>query len=337
MQNELNDKASDEALVAANNACKKEGYGKHASIKIYLLVEGSTDEEFIERLNIKDLMCIGIGPAREARERQLEQKRKFEKDEKYSSVPIKWSYDIKKMNKASIKNIVEHQHQEGFYGLVDKDFDTPQKIQAYHENIMVTPKHDLETTLLSTDEAIFGLPEYIKTSFENALRLAYSIGVVNKYLFKEGYRKLSLECIEHKHINDYEHVIDIQEQEIKLKELIRFMIKDENKPSEQEIEDFVGNIYDDGLIDFTNNMIIKKKDLYDVANGHDIANIMKLLCKDTIAEFIKKHNATQHGYRAIEFAIIDKYNLTKFVKSPLYKELVNRKFIPSANEFFISK
>ena len=82
MSNEVNAEASAEILTAANIACKKDGYGKHCSIKSYLLVEGSTDEEFIERLQINDLMCIGIGPAREARERQLAQKRKFEKDKK---------------------------------------------------------------------------------------------------------------------------------------------------------------------------------------------------------------------------------------------------------------
>ena len=285
---------------------------------IYLLVEGRTDEKFIGKLNVENLKCIAIGPISQARGYILYE------NEKYRNTPIDWEFIIDDNSKQSILNIVKKQDKKDIYGLVDKDFDATEDIQTYHKNVLVTFTHDLETLLLLTDKTIFEKPENITESLDNALYLSYLIGKVKKYL-KKIYRLKSLQN------TDYENIINIHDVSINLIELINRLIEErrdhnplkqnEKLQLERELKNAISIDMDD---------VLYMNDLYDIANGHDISNILKLLCEPQINVFVESYNPEGYGDKAVEFAIINKYNPKSFKNCPLHKDMIRKGLVPTA-------
>ena len=289
------------------------------NIYTVLLVEGGTDEFFVNKLEIQNFKCIAISDVRTAEEELMKSYYNYCK-EKQS--------DNKRVARRDVLNTVnvlndKHKNIAGFYGLIDKDFTTDKSDKI----ILVTPTHDLETLLLSTDEEIFD--ENIKEAFEISRHVAYLIGKVEKYLQDHGYIYRKLQD------NDYRDIIPIQKRQLRLddvmylKDLTDFarlldVLIDENNDDKlriiREVSQNISNIEIDGYSD---------NDIYNIANGHDIANIMKLLCKEDIDKFIKSHNAEVHKKRDVEYAIIAKYNLSNFKNSPLYKDMTKIRLTPT--------
>ena len=287
------------------------------NIDAVLLVEGGTDEFFVSRLKIQNFECIAISDVKTAEEKLMQSYYNYNKEKQI---------DKKRNARRDVLNTVDvlndkYKHIAKFYGLIDKDFttDTSDKI------ILVTPTHDLETLLLSTDDKIFD--ENIKEAYEISIHVAYLIGKVEKYLQDHGkiYRKLQ--------DNDYGDIIPIQKRNLGLND-VRFLIEltdfeilldksiDENNDNLWRIRTDVSNYISNIEIDSYGN-----DDIYDIANGHDIANIMKLLCEEDIDRFVRSYNARAHD-RDVEFAIIAKYNMNNFRNTPLYNGMVRRELIP---------
>ena len=283
------------------------------NIDAVLLVEGSTDEFFVSRLKIQNFECIAISDVKTAEEKLMQSYYNYNKEKQI---------DKKRNARRDVLNTVDvlndkYKHIAKFYGLIDKDFttDTSDKI------IFVTPTHDLETLLLSTDDKIFD--ENIKEAYEISIHVAYLIGKVEKYLQDHGkiYRKLQ--------DNDYRDIIPIQKRQLRLDDvmylkdltdfsrLLDVLIDENNDDRLRIIREVSQNISNIEIDSYGND------DIYDIANGHDIANIMKLLCKEDIDNFIKSHNAEAHD-RDVEYAIIAKYDMNNFRNTPLYIDLVER-------------
>ena len=276
--------------------------GKYKPDDKFLLVEGTTDKEFIEKLGVEKLQSIPVGTI-------IEDEYRLKRNEK------------KPYAKPAILDTVREKNKENFFGLVDKDFATEEDINNYHEHILVTPTHDLETFLLSTDNDIFKEPDNITEDLKDALYYAYLIGIIKKRMI-EGE-------IYYKNNNNFEDVLG---EEIKLRDLIEFLI-DESKgitirkilELEREIKKDIP-VDKDGFITLYKEDVIHNKDLYDIANGHDILNIMKSLCEKQIKRLIDAYHTEDHRDRAVEFAVIERYNFGVFERSKFFKDM--KKLIP---------
>lgn len=295
-------------LVDAHILLKISG-GRYKPDDIFLLVEGITDKEFVERLNIKKVQCIAIGTILEA------------------DCALKGNKE-KPNNKKVILDVIKGKTGQNCYGLVDKDFDSERRIQEYHKNVLVTPTHDLETLLLSTDKKIFEAPEMIKESFDIALYVAYLVGCVDKYLLNNGYRYRKLQN------DDLEKIITTPVKKLTeitdLTELVNFDNLIDLSIDESDKTGIRRKIKQEHILDVEIDDI-GEKELYETANGHDIANIIRLLCKDCISDFIKGHNHFRSTKldRNIEFAIIGKYDLSMFKICKLYKEMSKKGLKPT--------
>lgn len=279
---------------------------------IFLVVEGPTDERFINRLDIKDLKCSSVFRAKKGGDAIYEALKNFIDN---------YQNDVKS-NKVIVKNIVEKFSKEKnypfdrikLYGLIDKDFDA----LVTGKYILVTPTHDLETLLLKTDKTIFEKPEDITESLKDALYLAYLIGKVEYLIQENGYRYKKME-----NDDDYRAIIENRRIKIRLADIIieKLMERDELWLKQIIKKEIL-------KIDISET----PEDLYEIANGHDILKIMRLLCESEINQFIKDQYAQKHKNNPVEFAVISKYNLKEFKDCPLYQDMLAKGFVPTAKE-----
>lgn len=287
-------------------AAQKTNYWRFLGINTFLLVEGITDAAFVDKLNIRKTQCIPLGDVLDSNKCIKEAYKSFFTDNKINPnlvVPEA---------KNAVLNVVMSKIREGFktfYGLVDKDF-TDNKSKG---NIFVTPTHDLETLLLSTTN-IFTENENIKKSFEDSCHLAYLIGVVKRYLLSR-YKLPKLKC------NDYKQIIKITEKKIDLAELINKLRNNEKELSDFEKSRLKREIEQSNILCAGK---VPEKYIYDIANGHDILNIMALLCEAEINALVRKHETDDHIHVKVELAVIEEYNIKSFKQSPLYSDMTKK-------------
>ena len=283
-----------------------------------LLVEGTTDEAFINRLNIENVRCIPITGVKTAEEALKDNSDSYRQEKQNNKKRSYAKQDVE--NTVKVLND-QYKNRMKSYGLVDKDFEAPFKT----EHIFVTPTHDLETLLLSTDKTIFKTPEHIQESLKISLYIAYLIGSVENFLRINGHRYKKLTS------DDYEKII--AKSKINLSELTDLTdLIDLEKLVDLSIEgsDKSGikrKIAQSGILDIEIDGICDK-DLYDIANGHDILDIMEFLCASQIKEFVESYK--KHECRYKEFAVIHMYDLNAFKSCPLYKDMKKSGLIPIA-------
>ena len=295
--------------------------------KKILLVEGATDQKFIEHIKGNDTRCISVTEFMMAR--SAFSTSRFHDPEPYNS-------------KVVIITILKHiayfpeyydfpkgAEKWPLYGLVDNDYDESNDY-AQIIKLFFTDTHDLETLMISTDNDLFTRLEHCNitedevkaalyianqmAAFRQAIRnngnlspglINESDGTIAFEEFTDGNRVVLAKLLQH--INSKTEKPLSREKLKKTRELI---IKDLKKKLDKEgcwkksIESFI---------------VTSESDFWMEVNGHDILSAICYI-NPSVREVFNNQGGHRQN-RDFEINLSDKYNYECLKKTKLYTKL----------------
>lgn len=300
-------------------------FQKFRNLEIALLVEGSTDNAFVNKLKIKNLICIPVDDYSRANAEIRNFADNFRKDEENVMPRRRISNSRRDVEDVTILLRQSGKQDVQYFGLVDKDFTS----EKSHENILVTPTHDLETLLFKTQPDIFEAPENITEDFKKAIYLAYLIGMVKQYSREYLFNDNLCEIV--KYYNKHQNAVPFPFEtfiELVVRELIEKRKDGQELQQNEKLQQGQYLCEKNILTDECDYMeaVLKRNDLYNIANGHDVLNIMALLCENQINNLVAIYDTKRHRYTKKEHAVIEKYDIRRFAGCSLYKDMIQRNF-----------
>lgn len=293
------------------------GYGKEIQKSKVLLVEGRTDQQFIDQYIKPDVlsqignctfrnMCNGTRGqnAKRAIIRIVEGSAKFK----------------------ALLRIPPRMQQVEIAGMVDRDFDDPASY-ARVGDLFITDTHDLETLILSTDQSLLKQLNDCPLSDEDIQRslfMAYQIGVALPVLHA---RKIDTRSISGGDTcADYNAFFD-DKGRISLVRLLQCVLGSK-KEAEKSLLGMVRHKvvklkFDKGYCwkgDFPSFRSNIPDDLWEKANGHDVLSLIMFHNPNAALKF----NAQCRLNRKFEMAIIEGYKKDNFKRTNLFGKMLKR-------------
>ncbi len=325
------DKTNYYVKMLMGNLSFKADYKKYASeneISRLLVVEGTTDKAFIQRLIAPEVTCV---VANQAFRNNKSFGTKIRDDRiNYKSAIVQVVYGLSR-----IPQLITCPGSEKWnvYGMIDLDFDDGDSIQYTNtRQLFVTDTHDLETLLLSTDGELLNKTRCVISNKDvnKAFYMAYQIGIMRDIIYNAEcgislkpisaggysieYDKFTKESV----VNIYDllnYANDLNSNKLstaKLKIVIKKIQKDRR---------FKKNINSDGywnkqLEEFD---ISSSKDFWSVVNGHDILSLLKYYNSEIEKAYATSKNALD---REFEFDLINNYEYKTFEKTDMYNNML---------------
>lgn len=291
--------------------------------KRLLIVEGRTDEKFVEPIIDRDVVCIVANKAFASRgfDEQIANSKNAIMQVVYglSRIPV-----LIKCPKEIL--------QCSIYGMVDKDYDEGFEEYLNTSKLFVTDTHDLETLMISTDKDLFSKLEHCSVTDEevaNALHMAYQLGVLKSVLYNYT-RELSFKDIH----NHYDKVFS--ECLINVKSLIGVLNQLNgsilSKGKEQSLlkkvlsdRDLKKKIDKNGRWkeQFKLPSADDRSGFWDIVNGHDVLSALRFHNKTLSSIFSNQNNYALN--RDFELALIEKYDYLMLRDTSLFRSMKREK------------
>ena len=303
-----------------------------------LVVEGSTDEKFVERVKCDNVDCMSANKV-------------FRNNAAFRTTPPAATINCKDAIVALIRGISicpspfiqypDDVDKWDVYGLVDLDCDelaggkpTPR--------LFVTDTHDLETLLLSTDSNVLKnidnckIPdEDVRKALFMATQLASARDLLHPYHNSEDFRLNAISCGSYE-VGFGQFFTDCR---VNLYELIKYIAaqsgNDLTPPKIKRIYDSVRNSKPGRKL-FTADGIWKKEigefDVtrevsWETINGHDILQLLGYLNESVGLAFYQGYKGDIN--REFEISLINAYDCQNFKKTKLYEKMEKEKIVLS--------
>ena len=296
------------------------------SEKKAIIVEGYTDEAFMNRIQKSDVLCYSIRRFLEARAKMLKCD---------SSKGIIFSLFQRLSNNPEFFGFPKGCGKWHIYGLVDRDYDD-ETLNLRMPRLFITDTHDIETLILSTDHAVLSRIQGVTIDTEkvkSSLFISFQLACYRKALYNLPDRNLEIDtrkiCSPDGTINYAAFVENDAVVPGKLIELL-FSNKD-TKISREKLNRFTKGVMNDRHIkkycDRNGEWKIKKEtfspdqidDFWLLVCGHDI---LSAICfYDAAANDMFRDTGGYKVNRQFEKAIIDYYDVAMFRKTDLYRSL----------------
>lgn len=286
-----------------------------------LLVEGTTDYEFIDNVLNTDVVCIQANKT-------------FCKDYgvNYKNVIVNV---INGISKIPMLIRCKESQEWSVFGMIDLDFDKSDDYDSM-QKIFVTDTHDLETLLMSTDAEI--LERIRKCKIEEndikiAFNLAYQIGILKNVIYNVSNGEMNGSKLSNIEIGTkYEFLND--SYEISVREAIEYINNHEEgkKMSSSKVKKIVDKLVKDKSIkkyldekgrwnikwsDFNVN---EYADFWQVTNGHDILSILRYVNEGAAMAYSNSAKFTLN--REFEMDLIANYEYSKLVGTSIYENML---------------
>ncbi|MCR5020309.1 hypothetical protein [Ruminococcus sp.] len=311
-----------------NNLRLRREYDEAAGLRNkVLLVEGVTDQRFIEHIKEKDIRCLSVAEFMRARSAF-----------NTSRSPEPELYNSKDVIITILKHIAFFPEYSDFpkgaekwplYGLVDNDFDDS-NVYARVTKLFFTDTHDLETLMISTDNELFTRLEQcsitedeVKAALYIAIQLAAfrqairNNGNLSPGLINEADGTIAFEVFTDGNTIDLIKLLQYINSKLE-KPLLREKLK---KTSESIIKDLKKKLDKDGcwkksIESFT---VTPESDFWMDVNGHDILSAICYL-KPSVREVFKNQGSYSQN-RDFELALSEAYDYDCLKKTKLYAKL----------------
>lgn len=292
-----------------------------------LLVEGATDQAFINQIKTQDMRCISVVEFMKTRSA-------FSTSS--SSIPTR--YNSKEVIITILQRISQFPEVFDFpkgaetwplYGLVDNDFDTASSFTRVFK-LFFTDTHDIETLLLSTDCNLLTRLEQCSLN-ENEVKTAYYISVqlseFRQAIIRNG-------TVNHGVIYNTDGTIDFKAftngDRINLSSLMTYInCRLQNPLSREKLKrtrdhiaaDLKKLLNKDGLWkkSFDSFSVSKSDDFWMGVNGHDILSAICYVNPNIRKVFINEGKYSQN--RDFEMALSAKYDYSCLKGTKLYVKL----------------
>lgn len=317
-------------LLASNAKFKLDYTAVLNKTRKILLVEGSTDRSFINKIKTDIVDCMVADQV-------------FNNNAVFSTTASK-TVNCKNAIATLIFGLTripstfiiypENIDQWDIYGMVDLDCDELNSgIQI--PRLFVTDTHDLETLLISTDDDVFYRidncevsEQDIKKSFFVAYQLAKSRELLGNYHDNQEFNLGAISSGSHK----LDFSLFVQDDKISLFDLCKYITENSNnKKSSTKLKKLTTNIVNDKSFKKKYNVdgIWKQElsrfdyktipDFWISVNGHDILQLIRYYNKEVDAVF--DGNDSTKLNRKFETALIEKYDYSKISATQLYANM----------------
>lgn len=299
-----------------------------------ILVEGSTDLKFIERVKSEQLVCIDVGRVMNSNQafriNQTSNLKFTQSNVNSKDVICKVIKGISQWPSTFLKLPKEIENWN-IFGIVDLDFEESCQLNKISK-LFVTDTHDLETLLISTDDALLNRIigedisiEQLQNSFFVAFQMAKIREFLNQFYDSDKFDLSAISCGS-KDV-DFSSFLDVNK--INIDELINYIVGHSNvrlkNPEITKIKDkalkfkYIDSKTGLWKSEISNFNISTIKDFWKLINGHDLLQLIQFYCEKAGVMF---RNKNSYGLnRRFEFEIIEKYNYQNFTKTQLYSSL----------------
>ena len=301
--------------------------------KRLLIVEGKTDEDFIEEHLEEDVSCIVANKAFGSRAG-------FEQNTmNYKRAIVQVVYGLSKL--PTLIKIPKLLENRVIYGMVDLDYEKPTNPELLVQRLFVTDTHDLETLILSSDnEVLLRIKACVipQEDIQKALYLAYQIAKARDVLFDVSDRDFEINAISGGNDRDVDYARFVENYEINVKKLVKYINHEsdnsvstakEKKIAEKAMADkrLKKRLTKEGIWNSTWDKFnpSDNDDYWEVVNGHDILSLLRYINLDASNRY-----ANQNGYslnRAFEEDLIKNYEYTRFAQTRMYLKMYSEKVI----------
>ena len=314
-----------------NNLILHNDYNTTKGLKrVVLMVEGKTDEAFIEKVLNHDVRCLPVVDF-------LKTKNTFTTSPKTLHVNYKEVITTILLHIAMFPEICDFPKGAEtwpLYGLVDNDFKTEDKARFSRVyNLFFTDTHDIETLMLSTDpELLTNLKQCTIRADEIkiALYLANQLAYFRRAITKNG--ELNPHAISNAE-GDIDFPQFMESDRISLPLLLNYINRQSDlRLSKARLKRALDKIAEEmgGLIDkerkwkkpFSIFSAEENDDLWMNINGHDVLAAIRFVNDGAREAFSNKSGYSQN--RSFEFALSETYNYSKFRSTRLYSKLAAR-------------
>lgn len=296
-----------------------------------LVVEGSTDEKFVDRVKCDKVDCISA-------------KKVFKSNNCFRTNPAVSTINYKNAIATLIFGVSHYPspivkypddvNKWDIYGLVDRDYDE-QIGGKPTPRLFVTDTHDLETLLISTDSNVLQNIDTCEISEEDissALFMAYQLSFVrdllSAYHDSENFQLSTISCGS----RDVSFGQFFTDSRMNLYQLVKYIAAQSgNNLTEAKVK----RIYEGarnskfGRKRFTTEGIWKQEirafdvldevDFWKKVNGHDILQLLGYLNESVGLAFYQGRRDDIN--RAFEMSLIDAYDCQNFRKTDLYQKM----------------
>lgn len=305
----------------------KANYGNFEKTqKKLLIVEGSTDKRFLEKIKLDEIKCASIDqlfmPANDSE--------RFGFCESHKEAIFEVVYSLSAI--PSLLDVPDGLKDWSIYGMVDRDNDIS---AAYTRTntLFVTDTHDLETLILSTDKQVLQRIECLITDeqYGQSLFIAYQIGVIRKGIFEVDADSPILSAIKAGTDCDFSEFCN-SDNRIDLKEMIKILCShyklklNKSKKIDKELlssKQYKSLFNEEGVWKqfFSDFDTSKIPDIWQILNGHDILTALRYLNSEAARKYAS--NILQSGInRKFENAIIENYDYSKLKDTEMYTKMI---------------
>lgn len=327
--NKLNDIERLANLLAAEARLKLD-YKKYlCNMRKLLIVEGSTDQTFIEKFKNELVDCIVAAKV-------------FLNNDQFRTKP---SENINCKN-AIVKIIIGISHypspfvaypsdldQWDLYGLVDSDCEEL-GISKPTPRLFITDTHDLETLLLSTDGNLLSRLEECEirqTDVKKAYYIAYQLAYLREELgsYSSDLDLMMISCGSWQ----VKFSVFVNDGVINLTELVKYIISESgSKLPASKVKKICDNIAKSKVamkkIDSVGNWkqpfdsfdVKEISDFWSLVNGHDILQLLQFINEDACFAF--QGNGGYRLNRSFEMSLIAAYDYSQFENTILHEKML---------------
>lgn len=300
-----------------------------------IVVEGTTDKEFLSNIKEKSVDCI---VANSVFNNNLSFKTSTVKPVNCKKAIVQIIQGISRYP-SFIINKPNDIDKWDLYGMVDLDCDGLGAL-APMERLFVTDTHDLETLMLSTDDTLLdrlewgGIPQ---DDANKAYFVAYQMSEIREILsdchdqdaFDLGYISCGSRQVDFKSF--------LQETKVCLPDLIKYIVKESGSiyssaKTKKLIDKLLGS--KEGKKKFNSKGILKQDiSSFDISstpnfwtsvNGHDVLQLIQHFNADAYAKY---HSDSTPLNRNFEMSLINTYDYSCFQETELYKKMKAAKIV----------
>ncbi len=325
MPNNVNN-AYDRTLYSAiNEICLKLNYlhqMRNAEQKAFI-VEGFTDEEFINRVKKSNIFVFSIGDYINARAEMLNN----------SNAKVAILDIFQRLQAPSFFNFPPGCGQWEIYGLIDRDYGDDTQ-NCLRPRLFITDTHDIETLILFTDsEAVNRIKKFrVSTdAYRNVLHLAYQLACYRHALYKMENKKIDL-----KDLSSSDGTINysafVDNDTINPTKLLKMLyLKRDNQMPKKALNRLVQSIQNDRKIkkNFDKNGLWRMKkesfstdqveDFWQFVRGHDI---LSAICfYDLSAKAAYRDTGGYKINREFEKDLVAVYDISLFSRTELFNKM----------------
>lgn len=287
--------------------------------KRLLLVEGTTDKDFIERItNKNDVYCVT--PNNSVDSAPINNKEAIVQ----ALFGLFRPEILDKTDQQNVRKLKE-KVKDLVFGMVDLDYDDPSSYEPMPW-LFVTDTHDLETLLLSTDEDLVRRLKIPEDYSKKAYYLAYQLGFLRREVAKQKTFLKPIKCEA-----DYETFVDGNTYKINLEKLLEFFSYKKKKEEILKSKEIKKKIDKDSLLwkgdlkDFDKSTYA---DFWQVVNGHEILSLIRYIYQQEADEGAR-NEALPLLHADFEKIIITKYDCSTLEKTKIYDRMKNENVVDS--------